>query len=101
MELNFTIELGDTEICLSVLVTSNYHDIPVYSANYSCIVHRLICTNLKECCHSHLTNSYKVEWYIFKCENRFEVLPPLSCSYTDNAVTSRAFKHPSLLFLVL
>ena len=32
----------------------------VYSANYSCIMHRLICTNLKECCHSDLTNPHKV-----------------------------------------
>ena len=70
------LELGDIKICLSVLVTKIYHDIPVYSAKlqincrllncrlisdysaklqinfvqinlcYSCIMHRLICTNL-------------------------------------------------------
>ena len=52
----------------------------VYSANYSCIMHRLICTNLKEYCHADSSKPCKVGWCIFKCESRFKILPPLSCT---------------------
>ena len=31
-----------------------------------------------------LKNSCKVGWCIFECENRFEVLPPLSCTLYYN-----------------
>ena len=31
-------------------------------------------------CHSNLTNPYKVGKWVFICESRFEVLPPLSCA---------------------
>ena len=59
------IVLGDIKNCLLVLVTNSYHDILVYSTNYSCIMHRLIWTNFKECWHSNLINTCKVEQYIF------------------------------------
>ena len=47
------LELGNIKINLLVLVTNNLSQ---YSANYSCIMHKLIRTNFKECCHSDLTN---------------------------------------------
>ena len=45
---------------------TNDQDTSVDSANYSCIRYRLICIILKECCHSVLTNSCKVESYVFE-----------------------------------
>ena len=78
----YELELSDIKVYLSVLVINN---LSRYTGSYIvlttvvlCIMHRLICTNLKECCHPDLINPCKVGWCIFKCESRFEVLPPLS-----------------------
>ena len=59
---------------------SNKQFISIITIYRYIVLTTVVRTNFKEFCHSDSTNPCKVGWYIFKCENRFEVLPLLSCT---------------------
>ena len=59
---------------------------------YQCVVltRVVLCTDLKRCCHSNLTDPCKVGQCIWKCESIFEVLPPLSSTLLASKLLSVA-----------
>ena len=65
-----------------------FSNLVTYRVNYSYIMYRLNCTNLKECCHSDLSNPCKVGWCILNAK--------VDLKYCQ---ASSALKYPSQFFL--